>query len=135
MVCLCPHKLCGLGLLSGRVSTDSDHPGFVCFSLPEFMNCKTFWEDTIVVVNIKFGLFLWPSAQQVSFVLVGGEALRNRTQAPSPKAPQVVDQTVTSGTNGLRMPYCDKAHRTPCDAGRKGGEPLGSAPKNEVNPP
>ncbi|CAJ1443977.1 unnamed protein product, partial [Effrenium voratum] len=24
---------------------------------------------------------------------------------------KVVDQTVTSGTNGLRMPYCDKAHR------------------------
>merc|ERR1719162_342703 len=25
---------------------------------------------------------------------------------------KVVDQTVTSGTNGLRMPYCDKAQRT-----------------------
>ena len=25
---------------------------------------------------------------------------------------QVVDQTVTSGTNGLRMPYCDKAQRS-----------------------
>ena len=24
---------------------------------------------------------------------------------------KVVDQTVTSGTNGLRMPYCDKAQR------------------------
>ena len=24
---------------------------------------------------------------------------------------QVVDQTVTIGTNGLRMPYCDKAQR------------------------
>ena len=30
--------------------------------------------------------------------------------APSPWC-QVVDQTVTSGTNGLRMPYCDKAQR------------------------
>ena len=24
---------------------------------------------------------------------------------------QVVDHTVTHGTNGLRMPYCDKAQR------------------------
>ena len=47
--------------------------------LPEFMNLKLF--GTILVGNIKFGLFFGPSTQQVGLLWVGQEKRRGR---PSP---------------------------------------------------
>ena len=41
------------------------------FSLPEFMNFKLFGK-TVLVVNVKFGLFVGPSTQQVSATFEGG---------------------------------------------------------------
>ena len=62
-----PLEVFGVGRLSGHVSVFANcvrNGGIVQSSLPDFMNFKLFGK-TILVVNIKFRLFFWPSTQPV----------------------------------------------------------------------